>query len=133
MMDRGDFDRSDYEAARDDRHSGDEAQLAQNAAPDIQVAPQGQAAPQAAPATPSANGAEPSKDAAKPGPFTVEKVDSYNSAAVVLEIPAEKGKKIVLPPDSQVEAVLVNGDDLILREADGSLELVPVDARGKLV
>jgi len=67
------------------------------------------------------------------GAFVVEKVDSYNGAAVKLQFTAEKGKAIVLPPDTQIEAILVNGDDLIIREVDGDfiiikggLKIIPV-------
>ncbi len=57
--------------------------------------------------------------------FAVEKVDSYNAAAVKLEFTAKKkGEPIVLPPDTQIEAILVNGNDLIIREADGDLILI---------
>ncbi|MFN4140979.1 DUF5801 repeats-in-toxin domain-containing protein, partial [Aestuariivirga sp.] len=56
--------------------------------------------------------------------FAVEQVESVDAAKVILEVTAEKDKPIVLPPGTQIDAILVNGDDLIIREADGDMIIV---------
>ncbi len=58
------------------------------------------------------------------GAFAVEKIGSYNAADVKLQFTAEKGKVIELPADAQIEAILVSGDDLIIKEANGDLVLI---------
>ena len=63
-------------------------------------------------------------DQAAPGSFSVEKVTTYDPAAVKQQIIAEDGIVIDIPADNSVSAILVNGNDIIIREANGDLILV---------
>src|SRR5262245_24610585 len=125
MVDRGDFDRSSYES---DSGSGT-TYVAENAASEMTAqAPaanandnndNGQGQNQAP--APSATGNVEVQSSGSPSSnFTVEKVESYDKTRVTLELQAGKGKELVLPADTQIEAILVSGNDLILREADGT-------------
>ena len=61
---------------------------------------------------------------AAPGGFAVEKVETFDAAAVKLQVTAEDGKVIELPADTQIIAILVDGDDLLIKEANGDLILI---------
>ena len=58
------------------------------------------------------------------GGFAVEKVETFDAAAVKLQITAEDGKIIELPADTQISAILVDGDDLLIKEVNGDLILI---------
>ncbi len=58
------------------------------------------------------------------GGLSVEKVETYNGASVKREIIAEKDQKVVLQADEEIDAILVNGDDLIIRLGDGLLIVI---------
>ena len=62
---------------------------------------------------------------AKPNsPFAVEKPAAIDQASVKLTITPVAGQPVVLPADTQIAAILVNGEDLIIREADGDLIVI---------
>jgi len=59
-----------------------------------------------------------------PGAITVEKVDQFDVTTAKQTISADDVQIIDLPADQQISAILVSGDDLIIREANGDLILV---------
>ena len=117
MVDRADLDvfshssTSDADTTGSAGWSSEPAQVAQAATPEQPDAAAGDQAPAAAPP-------------AEIGGFAVETVGTYNAAAVKATFDAATVKVLELPADTQIAAILVNGEDLIIREADGDLILI---------
>src|SRR5690349_16636162 len=117
MIDRGDFDRSGYEADS----SSEPTRYAENTQPEATQPPAANGNENAqlqnlAPAPPTGgangngnNGQGPldSPGNGKASTLAVEKVDSYDASRITLEIQAEKGKTIILPAGTEVVAILV--------------------------
>ena len=56
--------------------------------------------------------------------FHVESAKSIDLTAVKLMINAEPGKSVTLPSGTQIAAILVNGDDIVIRETNGELIVI---------
>ena len=117
MVDRGDLDISAHSASEEATQTDYDNSVQFAASTD--TAPATGPAPATTP-TPTVTVANKNGQSA----FTVEKVTTFDPAAVKQTITAEVGKPIELPADAQIDAILVSGNDLIIRESNGDLILI---------
>jgi large repetitive protein len=57
-------------------------------------------------------------------PFAVEKPVNLDLSKAKLTLTPDAGKPVVLPADTQIAAILVVGEDLVIREEDGDLIVI---------